>query len=122
MHYSELRIYQIAIKLEEELEKELKKIPYRWKIKDIDEVRRSSGSSTTNIVEGHGRKFYVKDYIKFLDYSMASSDETQKHVRKLYIKGHFNKSTFLYFFKGYKDLAIRTLNYINWLRNNDYSK
>ena len=122
MHYSELRIYQIAIKLEEELEKELKKIPYGWRIKEVDEARRSSGSSTTNIVEDHGRKFYVKDYIKFLDYSMASSDETQKHVRKLYLKGHFKKSTFLYFFKEYKDLAIRTLNYINWLKNNDYSK
>ena len=121
MHYSELRIYQIAKKFEEELEKELNKIPYWWNIKDVDEARRSSSSSTTNIVEGHGRKFYPNDNIRFLNYSLASSDETQKHINKLYFKGSFNKTIFEYFYRGYKDLSIRTLNYINWIRNNCYT-
>ncbi|MBU1017863.1 four helix bundle protein [Patescibacteria group bacterium] len=121
MHYSELRIYQIAKKLEQELERDLNKILFHWELGDVDQAKRSSSSSTTNIVEGHGRRFYVKDYIKFLNYSLASSDETQKHIHKLYTSHHLHKSKYEYFFRGYKDLSVRILNYINWLRNNCYT-
>ncbi len=49
------------------------------------QLRRSSDSVITNIVEGYGRSCYKNDYIRFLVYSHASNDETINHLEKLII-------------------------------------
>jgi len=50
-----------------------------------DQLRRSSDSVNSNIVEGYGRKRYKNDFIKFLTYSHASNDETINHLKKINI-------------------------------------
>ncbi len=40
------------------------------------QIRRSSKSVKTNIVEGYGRRNYKNDYIRFITFSLASNDET----------------------------------------------
>ena len=47
------------------------------------QVRRSSDSVITNIVEGYGRKRYQADFIKFLVYSHSSNLETINHLEKI---------------------------------------
>lgn len=47
------------------------------------QIRRSSDSVVTNIVEGYGIKRYKQDFIKFLTYSHDSNLETQCHLEKL---------------------------------------
>lgn len=47
------------------------------------QLRRSSDSVVTNIVEGYGRRRYKQDFIKFLTYSHASNLETLCHIEKL---------------------------------------
>nr|WP_315149771.1 four helix bundle protein [uncultured Flavobacterium sp.] len=47
------------------------------------QLRRSSDSVATNIVEGYGRRRYKQDFIKFLTYSHASNLETLCHLEKL---------------------------------------
>jgi four helix bundle protein len=47
------------------------------------QIRRSSDSITTNIAEGYGRRRYKADFLRFLVYSHASSDETISHLEKL---------------------------------------
>jgi len=47
------------------------------------QLRRSSDSVNSNIVEGFGRKKYKKGFIKFLTYVHASNDETVNHSEKL---------------------------------------
>ncbi|WP_426479099.1 four helix bundle protein [Chryseobacterium sp. CBSDS_008] len=49
------------------------------------QLRRSSDSVITNIVEGYGRSSYKNDYIRFLIYNHASNDETINHLEKIMI-------------------------------------
>lgn len=113
MHFRDLRIYQLAVKLRNELHQELKKIPFAWTIGDVDQAKRSSSSVASNIAEGYGRRFYPKDFAKFINYALTSSDETQNHVGALKSDGHLNTVRADYFLNKYKTLSIQTLNYLN---------
>lgn len=48
------------------------------------QIRRSSKSVKSNIVEGYGRRYYKNEYIKFIVYSLASNDETIDHLETLF--------------------------------------
>ncbi len=48
------------------------------------QIRRSSKSVRSNIVEGYGRRIYKMDYIKHLTYAIASNDETIDHLEALF--------------------------------------
>lgn len=47
------------------------------------QLRRSSDSVVSNIVEGYGRRRYQADYIRFLIFAHSSNDETINHLFKL---------------------------------------
>jgi four helix bundle protein len=49
-----------------------------------NQIRRSSKSVKSNIVEGYGRRLYKNDFIKFLIYAQASNDETIDHLETLF--------------------------------------
>ena len=51
------------------------------------QIRRSSKSIRSNIVEGYGRRKYQNDYLRFLTYSHASVDETRDHLETLFETG-----------------------------------
>jgi len=51
------------------------------------QIRRSSKSVRSNIVEGYGRKRYKNDYIRFITYALASNDETIDHLETLFETG-----------------------------------
>jgi four helix bundle protein len=114
MHYSDLKIYGLSIKLAGEIKKLVKTIPYHWNIKEVNQIIRSSDSVHSNITEGWGRRFYRRDYIKFLNYSLTSSDETQDHLVALYGGEHIIKDDYEKYWKSYKDLSVRILNFINY--------
>lgn len=114
-HYKDLEIYKIAIQLDKEVEKLIKNIPHYWSIKESDQIMRSSQSVPSNIVEGFSNRFYPKKFHYYLNISLGSSDETQKHLIALKNKKHIGND-FNYFFKEYKDLSIKILNFINYLR------
>jgi len=47
------------------------------------QIRKSSKSIRSNIVEGYGRRRYKQDFIRFLTYAHASCDETIDHLETL---------------------------------------
>ena len=47
------------------------------------QVRRSSESINSNIIEGYGRRRYKADFIKFLVFAHASTLETKGHLEKI---------------------------------------
>jgi four helix bundle protein len=118
MNYKDLRIYKLADRLRKELYEELIKIPHYRSIKEVAQAIDSSSSCVSNIVEGYGRKFYQKEFFRFLSISMASSDETQDHVIALKIRKHLNDERAKYFENSYKALSIQTLNMMNVIRKN----
>jgi len=116
MIVKDLRIYQSACQLRDELHGCLKRLPHAWSIKSVDQTNRSSSSVSANIAEGFAKRFYGKDFVRFLKISLGSCDETQDHIRALFADGHLNPADAENFQKKYKDLSIRILNYINYQR------
>ena len=57
------------------------------------QIRRSSKSIRSNIVEGYGRRAYQNDYIRFLIYSHSSIDETKDHLETLFETGSLSDET-----------------------------
>jgi four helix bundle protein len=48
------------------------------------QIRKSSKNVKATFVEGYGRKIYKAEYLKFLVYALASTDETKDHLENLY--------------------------------------
>jgi four helix bundle protein len=48
------------------------------------QIRRSSKSTKSTIVEGYGRRDYKQDFIRYLSFSIASNDETLDHLETLW--------------------------------------
>jgi four helix bundle protein len=85
MSYRNLEVWQIARELSISVHKmTLNELPKFEMFEEGSQIRRSSKSVRSNIVEGYGRRKYTMDYIKHLTYAQASNDETIDHLETLY--------------------------------------
>jgi four helix bundle protein len=85
MSYKNLEIWKLADELVVEIhEMTLTKLPKFEMFEEGGQIRRSSKSVKSTIVEGYGRKRYKSEFIKFLVYSLGSNDETIDHLETLY--------------------------------------
>ena len=81
--YKDLDIYKISFDLFIRSHRVSMKFPKHELFELGSQIRRSSDSVNSNIVEGYGRRKYQKDFIKFLTYSHSSNDETLNHFKKI---------------------------------------
>ena len=65
----------------------LTKLPKFEMFEEGTQIRRSMKSIRSNIVEGYGRRRYKAEFIHFLTYAQASSDETIDHLEILFETG-----------------------------------
>ena len=85
MSYKNLEIWKLADELVVEIhEMTLTRLPKFEMFEEGGQIRRSSKSVKSTIVEGYGRKRYKAEFIKFLVYSLGSNDETIDHLETLY--------------------------------------
>jgi len=85
MSYMKLEIYNIAHQLVLDIHKmTLKELPKFEMFEEGSQIRKSSKSVKSNIVEEYGRRRYKKEFIKFLTYAIASNDETYDHLENLF--------------------------------------
>ena len=84
MSYKKLQIWQLAGELVVEIQELSMKLPKFEMYEQGSQIRRSSKSVKSNIVEGYGRRRYKNDYIRFIIYALASNDETIDHLETLY--------------------------------------
>jgi four helix bundle protein len=59
-------------------------LPKFEQFEEAQQIRRSSKTVRSCIVEGYGRRRYKADFIKFLIYSLSSNDETIDHLETLF--------------------------------------
>lgn len=85
--YRDLKIYQESKRLAILVHEMTLKLPKFEMYEEGGQVRRSSKSVTSNIVEGYGRRRYKADYVKYLVYSLAECDETIVHLDFLHETG-----------------------------------
>ena len=85
MSYRNLEIWQLAKEICIEIHKmTLNNLPKFEMYEEAAQIRRSSKSVRTNIVEGYGRRSYKQEYLRFLTFSIASNDETMDHLELLW--------------------------------------
>ncbi len=81
--YHDLDIYKISLSLFYRVHPASLLLP-KYELYELEsQLRRSSDSVTTNIVEGYGRKRYKADFIRFLVFSHSSCLETKNHLDKI---------------------------------------
>jgi four helix bundle protein len=88
MSYKNLEIWQESRKLVIDIHKmTLEKLPKFEFYEEGIQIRKSSKSVKSTIVEGYGRRRYKPEYIRFLIFAIASNDETIDHLETLYETG-----------------------------------
>ena len=84
MNYRNLEVWQIARELVIAIhEMTLTKLQKFELFEEGAQIRRSSKSVKSNIVEGYGRRRYKQEFIRYIDYALASCDETTDHLDTL---------------------------------------
>ena len=84
MSYKRLEIWQMAREVVIDIHEMSLTLPGFEQFEEAQQIRRSSKSVKSCIVEGYGRRRYKADFIKFLIYSIASNDETIDHLETLF--------------------------------------
>jgi len=85
MSYKNLEIWKLARELVIETHKmTVNELPKYEMFEVGNQIRRSSKSTKSNIVEGYGRRRYKQEYIRFLIYALSSNDETIDHLETLF--------------------------------------
>jgi four helix bundle protein len=85
MNYKNLEIWELAKEIVIEIhEMSLQKLPKHEMYEVGSQIRRSSKSVKSNIVEGYGRRYYKQEFIHHLIIAIASNDETLDHLETLY--------------------------------------
>lgn len=82
------------------------------------QLRRSSDSVPTNIVEGYGRKRYKADFLKFLTYSWASCLETVFHIEKITKLYPDVIPNYEELINRYNELSAKIFNFIKYVEEN----
>lgn len=59
-------------------------LPKFEQFEEAQQIRRSSKTVKSCIVEGYGRRRYKADFIRFIIYSLSSNDETLDHLETLF--------------------------------------
>ena len=87
MSYKKLEIWQLARELVIDIHKMSLQLPKFEMYEEGSQIRRSSKSVKSNIVEGYARRNYKNDYVRFITFALASNDETIDHLETLFETG-----------------------------------
>jgi len=88
MSYKNLEIWRLAREAVIDIHKmTLKNLPKFEMFEEGSQIRKSSKSTKSTIVEGYGRRRYKQEFIRFLNYAIASNDETIDHLETLFETG-----------------------------------
>jgi len=111
--YKDLEIYKLAHRLAIEIHEMSLKLPKFEMYEEGQQVRKSSKSVPSTIVEGFGRRRYKNEFILYLTYALASCDETKEHLELLFeTKSLKDKQKFDYFINKYTELGRKIVNFI----------
>lgn len=81
--HEKLALYRMAHDLAVQVHKLSLKLPRLELYEEAPQVRRSSKSVASQIVEGRALRRYKADYLRYLNRAYASSEETMEHIHFL---------------------------------------
>lgn len=110
--YQDLEIYSLAKNLAVSVHRiTIENLPKYEMYEEGSQIRRSSKSIVSNIVEGFGRRRYKNEFIRFLTYAIVSCDETKVHLEILHETGSLKKSIFEKLFRSHEELGAKLFNF-----------
>lgn len=109
MSYKKLEIWKLSREVSILVHKISMELPHFEMYETGSQIRRSSKSIRSNIVEGYGRRRYKQDFIRFLLYAHSSVDETRDHLETLYETKSLTDREVFYEISNMLDLLGRKL-------------
>ncbi len=94
-NYHDLEVYKIAFDLAIRVHKISLQLPKYELYEEGSQIRRSSKSICSCIVEGYGRRRYKNDFIRYLVFAQASCDEAILHIDFIHSAGHLDEETYI---------------------------
>jgi four helix bundle protein len=94
MNYKDLEIWKLSREVVIEIHKMSLELPKFEMYEESSQIRRSSKSVKSNVVEGYGRRNYKNEYIRFITFALASNDETLDHLETLFETGSLTNKVF----------------------------
>lgn len=117
--YKNLDIYNLAHTLGVRVYEMTLRLPKIEMYEEASQIRRSSKSVSSNIVEGFALRNYKNEYIHYLYRAYASSEETVEHLQFLFdTKSLVNESEFAQLFSNYKKLNGMLFRFIQSVERN----
>ena len=92
--YKKLKIYRLAHELGIRIHRMTMNLPKFETFEEGSQIRRSSKSVSSNIVEGYALKRYKQEYIHYVIRALGSSIETVEHLDYLIETESLNDKTF----------------------------
>ncbi len=116
--YKDLEIYSISLALYFDLHPLSLQLP-KYELYELgSQMRRSSDSVVSNIVEGYGRRRYKADFIRFLVFSHSSCLETINHIHKICVLYSDLEPKFKPYVLKYELLGGKIFNFIKYVEQN----
>ena len=110
--YKDLEVYSLGKELAAKVHKlTTADLPKFEMYEEGSQIRRSSKSIVSNIVEGFGRRRYHNEFIRFLTYAIASCDETKAHLEILKETRSLAKEAFEILYRSYEELGAKLYNF-----------
>src|SRR5437867_10447647 len=111
--YKKLQIYQSAHLLAVDIHRMTLSLPAIERFEEGGQIRRSSKSVSSNIVEGFALRRYKNEFVHYLFRAYASGEETIEHLELLHdTKSLADAGTFNHLHSEYSNLCGRMLRYI----------
>jgi four helix bundle protein len=102
MSYKNLEIWQLSKELVIDIHRmTIEALPKFEMFEEGSQIRRSIKSVKSTIVEEYGRREYKQEFLRFLSYAIASTDETLDHLETLFETGSLTNRD------CYRDLSDR---------------
>jgi len=115
--YRDLEIYQTAYRLAIKVHRMTLTLPKYEMYEQGSQVRRSTKSIKDNIVEGYGRKRYKQEFIRYLVFAHASSDEAISQLTMI-DEIHFESKKLTDLISVYEILGRRIFKFMEYVEQN----
>jgi four helix bundle protein len=116
--YRELDVYNLSYELAVRVHKMTLTLPKYELYEEGSQLRRSSKGISSCIVEGHGRRRYKADFIKYLVYAHASCDETILHLNFIKDTHDVDEKEMNSFIESYDALGGKLNKFIQYVEEN----
>jgi four helix bundle protein len=115
--YRDLEIYQEAYRLAIKVHRMTLTLPKYEMYEQGSQVRRSTKSIKDNIVEGYGRKRYKQEFIRYLVFAHASSDEAISQLTMI-DEIHFESKGLTDLISEYEILGRKIYKFMEYVEQN----